>query len=184
MIIDRRSAPLLGCAVTTALGVINNDAQVEIGELVVVFGAGGVGLNIVQFAALVGALPVIAVDSSTESWKWRASSARAIPLIRRPRPISNADLRDIVGPSGADKVIETTGIKSVIEMAYGLTAAKGACVLIGVPSEPVTIYTLPLHFNKVLTGSEGGQCVPDIDIPRVVKLKAAGRMSFEGTHHP
>ncbi|SPP99100.1 MULTISPECIES: hypothetical protein [Bradyrhizobium] len=53
--IDRTSAPLLGCAVTTALGVVNNDAQIAIGEAVVVFGAGGVGLNIVQFAAMAGA---------------------------------------------------------------------------------------------------------------------------------
>ena len=60
--IDEKTAPLLGCAVTTALGVINNDAQVAIGESVVVFGVGGVGLNVVQFAAMVGANPVIAVD--------------------------------------------------------------------------------------------------------------------------
>ena len=60
--IDKKSAPLLGCAVTTALGVINNDAQVAIGESVVVFGVGGVGLNVVQFAAMVGANPVIAID--------------------------------------------------------------------------------------------------------------------------
>ena len=48
---DLKLAPLLGCAVTTAAGVINNDAKVKIGESVVVFGVGGVGLNVVQFAA-------------------------------------------------------------------------------------------------------------------------------------
>ena len=59
---DLRNAPLLGCAVTTAAGVINNDAKVKIGELVVVFGVGGVGLNVVQFAQLAGAYPIVAVD--------------------------------------------------------------------------------------------------------------------------
>src|SRR5246127_1093631 len=59
---DLRNAPLLGCAVTTAAGVINNDAHVKIGESVVVFGVGGVGLNVVQFAQLAGAFPIIAVD--------------------------------------------------------------------------------------------------------------------------
>jgi S-(hydroxymethyl)glutathione dehydrogenase/alcohol dehydrogenase len=44
----------------------------------------------------------------------------------------------------------------------------------------VTISTLPIHFNKVLTGSHGGDCVPDIDIPRIVRLNQAGRLSFEG----
>ena len=59
---DLKVAPLFGCAVTTAAGVINNDAHVKIGESVVVFGIGGVGLNLVQFAHLVGANPIVAVD--------------------------------------------------------------------------------------------------------------------------
>jgi len=59
---DLQTAPLLGCAVTTALGVINNDAKVAIGELVIVMGTGGVGLNVVQFASMVAAHPIVAVD--------------------------------------------------------------------------------------------------------------------------
>ena len=51
-------------------------------------------------------------------------------------------------------------MKSVIELAYDLTHADGICVLVGVPAEKVTIYTLPIHFNKVLTGSHGGDAVP------------------------
>src|SRR3954452_135828 len=59
---DLKVAPLLGCAVTTAAGVINNDAGVKIGESVVVFGVGGVGINVIQFAELAGAYPIVAVD--------------------------------------------------------------------------------------------------------------------------
>src|SRR5271169_3456109 len=59
---DLMVAPLLGCAVTTAAGVINNDAGVKIGESVAVFGIGGVGLNVIQFAHLAGAYPIVAVD--------------------------------------------------------------------------------------------------------------------------
>jgi S-(hydroxymethyl)glutathione dehydrogenase/alcohol dehydrogenase len=177
---DKKIAPLLGCAVTTALGVINNDAKVKIGESVVIFGSGGVGLNLAQCAAMVGAYPIVAVDIVGKKLEMALKFGATHTLNSKTSTNLEADLRNIVGAAGADKVLETTGIKSVIEMAYGLTAAKGTCVLVGVPTEPVTIYTLPLHFNKVLTGSEGGQCVPDIDIPRVVKLKAAGRMSFEG----
>jgi S-(hydroxymethyl)glutathione dehydrogenase/alcohol dehydrogenase len=59
---DLEVAALFGCAVTTGFGVIENNAKLRIGESVVVFGAGGVGLNIVQAAALVTAYPVIAVD--------------------------------------------------------------------------------------------------------------------------
>jgi S-(hydroxymethyl)glutathione dehydrogenase/alcohol dehydrogenase len=89
-------------------------------------------------------------------------------------------VRKITGAGGPDKVIETTGAKSVIELAYNLTHADGTCVLVGVPSEKVSIYTLPIHFNKVLTGSHGGDAVPHVDIPRLIRLIDAGRLSFEG----
>ena len=70
-----RDAPLLGCAVTTAAGVINNDANVKIGESVVIFGVGGVGLNVVQFAELAGANPIVAVDLVDASSTWRRAAA-------------------------------------------------------------------------------------------------------------
>ncbi|KAB2875661.1 MAG: zinc-binding dehydrogenase [Pseudorhodoplanes sp.] len=177
---DLKVAPLLGCAVTTAVGVINNDAKVKIGESVVVFGAGGVGLNVVQFARLVGAHPIVAVDL-LDSKLDMAMKLGATHRINAGQAANlEADLRAIVGDKGADKVIETTGAKAVIEMAYNLTHPDGTCVLVGVPTEKVTIYTLPIHFNKVLTGSHGGNCVPDVDIPRIVKLNQAGRVSFDG----
>src|SRR5262249_45730209 len=88
-------------------------------------------------------------------------------------------IRSIVGAAGPDKVLETTGVKAVIELAYELTHADGTCVLVGVPNEKVTIYTLPIHFNKVLTGSHGGDAAPHIDIPRIIRLVRAGRVSFD-----
>jgi len=175
-----RDAPLLGCAVTTAAGVINNDANVKIGESVVVFGVGGVGLNVVQFANLAGANPIIAIDLVDA--KLDMARARGATHVLNPNDVVDveAEVRKIAGAGGPDKVIETTGAKSVIELAYNLTHADGTCVLVGVPSEKVSIYTLPIHFNKVLTGSHGGDAVPHVDIPRLIRLIEAGRLSFEG----
>ena len=175
-----RDAPLLGCAVTTAAGVINNDANVKIGESVVVFGVGGVGLNVVQFANLAGANPIIAIDLVDA--KLDMARARGATHVLNPNDVADveAEVRKITGAGGPDKVIETTGAKSVIELAYNLTHADGTCVLVGVPSEKVSIYTLPIHFNKVLTGSHGGDAVPHVDIPRLIRLIEAGRLSFEG----
>jgi S-(hydroxymethyl)glutathione dehydrogenase/alcohol dehydrogenase len=175
-----RDAPLLGCAVTTAAGVINNDAKLKIGESVVVFGVGGVGLNVVQFAYLAGAHPIIAVD--LVDGKLDMARARGATHCLNPQAVTDLDseIRKIVGAGGPDKVIETTGAKSVIELAYNLTHADGTCVLVGVPSEKVTIYTLPIHFNKVLTGSHGGDAVPHVDIPRLIRLNKADRLSFDG----
>jgi len=177
---DLRNAPLLGCAVTTAAGVINNDAGVKIGESVVVFGVGGVGLNVVQFAQLAGAYPIVAVDLVDS--KLDMAKERGATHCLNPSTAGDMDaaIRKIVGDKGPDKVIETTGAKQVIELAYNLTHPDGTCVLVGVPSEKVTIYTLPIHFNKVLTGSHGGDAVPQVDIPRLIRLNQAGRLSFDG----
>jgi S-(hydroxymethyl)glutathione dehydrogenase/alcohol dehydrogenase len=178
--IDRKSAPLLGCAVTTALGVVNNDARVAIGESVVVVGVGGVGLNIVQFAAMVGANPLIAVDRLDNKLTMAREFGATHAIQSDDAKEVEARIRTLLGADGADKVIETTGAKAMIELAYQVTAKKGRCVLVGVPHEKVELYTLPLHFDKVLKGSEGGQCQPARDIPRLVRLAEAGRISYDG----
>jgi S-(hydroxymethyl)glutathione dehydrogenase/alcohol dehydrogenase len=179
---DLRTAPLLGCAVTTAAGVVNNDAHLKIGESVAIFGAGGVGLNLVQFAALAGGYPIVAVDLLDH--KLEMARARGATHIINSSGMKDAEIADairaIVGRDGPDKVFETTGVKSVIENAYELAHKDGTCVLIGVPREKVTINTLPIHFNKILTGSEGGGALPHIDIPRIIRLVNAGRLSFDG----
>jgi S-(hydroxymethyl)glutathione dehydrogenase / alcohol dehydrogenase len=179
---DLKVAPLLGCAVTTAAGVINNDAHLKIGESVAIFGVGGVGLNMVQFAALAGGNPIVAVDLLDH--KLAMAKARGATHTINSSGMAAADvadaIRDIVGRDGPDKAIETTGVKSVIESAYELTHKDGTIVLVGVPHEKVTINTLPIHFNKILTGSEGGSAKPHIDIPRIIRLVKSERLSFDG----
>ena len=110
---DLKVAPLLGCAVTTAAGVINNDAKVKIGESVVVFGVGGVGLNVVQFAQLAGANPIVAVDLLDNKLDM-AKTRGATHCAQRGQTVADmdAEIRKIVGAKGPDKVIETTGVKA------------------------------------------------------------------------
>ena len=67
-------------------------------------------------------------------------------------------------------VIETTGKSEIIELAYNLTSETGKTILVGVPQKKITIYSLPLHFEKVLTGSHGGSIKPDYDIPNYINL--------------
>ena len=138
------------------------------------------GLNVVQFAHLAGANPIVAVDLI--DGKLDMAKARGATHTLNSAKVKDipAAIRDIVGSKGPDKVIETTGVKQVIEQAYDLTHADGTCVLVGVPNEKVTIYTLPIHFNKVLTGSHGGDAAPHVDIPRLIRLTKAGRLSFDG----
>ena len=94
-----------------------------------------------------------------------------------------AELAAIAGPGGFDVAIETTGVADVIETAYEATSARGRVVLVGVPRKSArhpSFYTLPLHFDKVLTGSEGGGSRPDLDIPKLIRLHEAGKLSLKG----
>ena len=133
-----------------------------------------------QFAHLVGANPIVAIDLIDHKLDMAKARGATHCLNSGKLGDTAAEIRKIVGPKGPDKVLETTGVKSVIELAYELTGADGTCVLVGVPNEKVTIYTLPIHFNKVLTGSHGGDARPHIDIPRIISLVNAGRISFDG----
>jgi len=179
---DMRLAPLFGCAVTTAMGVINRDAKVEIGQSVVIFGVGGVGVNVVQSAALASANPIIAVDVVDSKLEWVKTFGATHAFNSARTPNLAEEIRKIVGPRGADVVIDTTGRAKVIELAYDLTQPDGRTVCVGVPrkGDNISIYSLPLHFNKVLTGSHGGDSRPHIDIPRYIGLIKAGKMTLEG----
>jgi S-(hydroxymethyl)glutathione dehydrogenase / alcohol dehydrogenase len=177
---DPESGALLGCAVTTALGVVNNNAKLGIGESVAVFGTGGVGLNIIQFAAKVGAYPIIGIDLHDHKLELARKLGATHTLNAREGDLRGA-IRKIVGAQGVDVAIENTGVADVIETAYEATAPQGRVILVGVPQKAArhpSFYTLPLHFKKVLTGSEGGDCHPEIDIPKLVRLCQAGRLDF------
>lgn len=177
---DLRLAPLFGCAVTTAFGVINNDAQVKVGQSVVVFGVGGVGINIVQAASLVTAYPIIAIDRFDEKLKTAKKFGATHALLAND--LIDSNVRAIVGSGGADVVIDTTGNGRVIEAAYELTHPDGKTILVGVPKkgDNISIYSLPLHFKKVLKGSHGGSSEPHVDIPRLIRLYKAGKFSLDG----
>lgn len=176
---DLEVAALFGCAVTTGFGVVQNNAQVRIGESAVVFGAGGVGLNIVQAAALVSAYPLIAVDLYDNRLEL-ARQMGATHVINARNEDAKARIRDIVGAAGVDHFIDNTGQPAIIQAGYELTGPKGRVTLVGVPRKgnDVSIYSLPLHFGKVMSGSHGGETVPEQDIPRYHSLFKAGRIKL------
>ncbi len=179
---DMKLAPLFGCAVTTAMGVINNDARVKIGQSVVVFGVGGVGLNIVQAADMVSAHPIIGVDLYDQKLEMAKRFGATHCFNSNSKLDFGEKIRKVVGQKGADVVIDTTGNCRMIELAYELTHPDGRTILVGVPRKEnkVSIYTLPLHFKKVLKGSHGGGAEPHIDIPRYIRLCQCGKMKLDG----
>jgi Zn-dependent alcohol dehydrogenase len=176
---DLEVAALFGCAVTTGFGVIENNAKVRIGESVVVFGAGGVGLNIVQAANLVGAYPVIAVDLFDNRLDL-AKSLGATHLINAKTQDAKSEIEKIIGVNNLDHFIDNTGQPSIIEQGYQITKPQGKVTLVGVPKKGnnINIYSLPLHFGKKISGSQGGEAVPQDDIPRYHNLFNNGRIKL------
>lgn len=173
--IDMEIASLYGCAVTTGFGSVINDAKIAIGQSVVIVGAGAVGLCAILGAKLVSAHPIIAIDIEDSKLEM-AKGFGATYCINSKNAAYFDDVMRITEGKGADAVIETTGLSRVIETAYQMTASSGITVLVGVPPHdaPATIDTLPLHFEKRITGSHGGGIFPDRDIPAFLKVQEAG----------
>ena len=176
---DPEVAALFGCAVTTGFGVVNNNARLAIGESIAIFGAGGIGLNIVQGAALAGGNPIVALDRFDNRLDL-ARSLGATHAINVMKADAAEEIKKIVGHDGVDVAVDNTGNVDVIALASRLTNARGRTVLVGVPPKDSTaaISTLPLHFEKRLIGSHGGECRPDVDIPRYVRMVRERRLAL------
>lgn len=174
------AAALFGCAITTGFGVIENNAGLRMGEAVVVFGAGGIGLNMIQAAALLSASVIIAVDLF-DSRLELARQLGATHTINSSREDAEARISELLEGQPLDVFIDNTGVPAVIEQGYRLTRGQGRVILVGVPRQGsnVSLHTLPLHFGKLLTGSHGGESQPARDIPRYLRLLQQGRLQLD-----
>ncbi len=172
---------LLADTLTTGFGIINNDAKVKSGESVVIFGVGGIGLGAVLGAKLAGANPIIGVDLHDHKLA-KAAAYGLTHQINASRENAAERVKEIL-EGLADVTIDGTGNPKVIETAYDLAKLRGGrCVLFGVMphNQRVSIHTLPLHFGRILTGSEGGQSHPDRDIPEILCKVAASGLDLSG----
>ncbi|WP_353432653.1 zinc-binding dehydrogenase [Polynucleobacter sp. MWH-UH23A] len=169
--VDLMTAALYGCAVTTGFGVIDNRAQVKLGENIVVFGSGGIGLNIIQAARLAGANQVIAVDLYDNRLEL-SRHCGATELINSATQDPWSVIKSLLGDQDLDVFIDNTGNHEIISKGYEMISSRGRVVLVGVPKKGArtSIDTLPLHFGKSIAGTHGGEAVPHKDIPRYMNL--------------
>jgi S-(hydroxymethyl)glutathione dehydrogenase/alcohol dehydrogenase len=126
-------------------------------------------------AKLAGAHPIIAVDIQDRKLSKAREYGATHTINTRNENLAETVARILGGP--ADVVIDGTGNPAVIDQEWKITANKGRLVLIGVMrhDQQFSLNTLPLHFGKVLTGSEGGASVPHVDIPRYLRMIRDGR---------
>ena len=164
---------LLGCGMTTALGIINNDANIKFGESVLILGCGGVGLNLIQGAVLANAYPVVGMDIN--------ENKRSLALKLGVSSFINSSKEDIsdFNIENFDVIIDTTGNTEVIAKTIQLLSDNGRYIFVGQP-KPGREITIPNGVDlwtpsgKTIKVSQGGSTVPHEDIPKYVRMQKAG----------
>ncbi|HEX2619093.1 MAG TPA: Zn-dependent alcohol dehydrogenase [Phototrophicaceae bacterium] len=173
-------AALVGCAVATGVGAAMYTAGVRPGESVVVLGCGGVGLNVLQGAALCGAGTIIAVDTNAAKMDLARQFGATHTLISDAQTL--AAIRALTGGRGADHVIEAVGIPALQELALEATRPGGMAVLAGL-SAMGTATNLPgavlTRTEKTVKGSYYGSVNPARDFPLMLDLYMAGKLKLD-----
>ncbi len=174
---------LLGCGLSTALGTINDEANVKFGESVLIVGAGGLGLNLVKAAKLAGAYPIVSVDIH-DSKKEVAESLGAHFFINSKTHKISDELYEKFGIKDVDVVIETSGSKQALEDTIPLLSGSGRYIMVGQPKpgESVELKNANHMFGgegKMIKATQGGKFSPSKDIPRYVRLHKAGILNID-----
>src|ERR1041384_5770362 len=110
-------ACLIGCGVMTGVGAVINTVRVQPGQSVAVFGAGGVGLNVVQGAVLAGANPIVAVDLNDRKLGF-AKQFGATHTINAASSDPVSAILDMTGMRGVDYAFEVIGVPDVVMQAF------------------------------------------------------------------
>ncbi len=133
--IPATSAALIGCAVSTGYGVVRNVARVRPGDAVVVFGVGGIGVNVLQTARLSGAARILAVDVNPAKAEVAASFGAHDTLIAQPSDGGDVLAELIRTQIGVpvDVAVECSGAPAAIDAAVACTAWGGTTALVGIP---------------------------------------------------
>jgi S-(hydroxymethyl)glutathione dehydrogenase / alcohol dehydrogenase len=182
----RQDAPFdkvcyIGCGVTTGIGAVLFTAEVEAGANVVVFGLGGIGLNVIQGAKMVGAGKIIGVDINPA----REAMARQFGMTHFINPKSVDNVVDAIvqlTDGGADYSFEcignTTTMRQALECCH---KGWGRSIIIGVAAAGQEIATRPFQLvtGRVWKGSAFGGARGRSDVPKIVDWYMEGKISID-----
>jgi S-(hydroxymethyl)glutathione dehydrogenase / alcohol dehydrogenase len=170
----------IGCAVVTGIGAVNNAAQVKAGENVVVIGAGGVGLNVIQGAKLAGCNQIVAVDLRPSALEL-AKQFGATETIEASSEKVADKVRKLTDSRGVDFAFDTVGTSSSITQALDSVCKGGTVVLTGLSRIDATasIQTFPFVMQeRRLIGSVYGSGCPLLEVPRLLALYEEGKLKL------
>lgn len=182
----RKDAPFdkvcyIGCGVTTGIGAVVFTAKVEAGANIAVFGLGGIGLNVIQGARMVGADKIIGIDINPA----REAMAREFGMTHFLNPNETDNIVDAIvqlTDGGADFSFECIGNTQVMRQALECThKGWGRSIIIGVAEAGAEISTRPFQLvtGRKWEGSAFGGARGRTDVPRIVDWYMEGKIKID-----
>jgi S-(hydroxymethyl)glutathione dehydrogenase/alcohol dehydrogenase len=172
----------IGCGVTTGIGAVINTAKVEPGSRVVVFGLGGIGLNVIQGARMVGASQIVGVDLNPA----RRALAQKLGMTDfvNPNEVSGDVVAHLVALTGggADYSFECIGnVKTMRQALECCHKGWGVSVIIGVAGAGQEIATRPFQLvtGRVWKGTAFGGARGRTDVPKIVDWYMQGKIAID-----
>ncbi|MFI6940476.1 Zn-dependent alcohol dehydrogenase [Streptomyces sp. NPDC050418] len=174
------SAALIGCGVLTGVGAVLNRARVDRGDSVVVIGAGGIGLNVLQGARIAGATTIVAVDANPAKEAAARQFGATHFIDASAVDDTGAAVKELL-PTGADHVFECVGNPALIRQAVDLLDRHGQAILLGMTGAKVEASFLPaaMFLDKSILGCRYGSSRPQRDIPLYASLYQQGRLLLD-----
>jgi S-(hydroxymethyl)glutathione dehydrogenase/alcohol dehydrogenase len=176
------TACYIGCGVTTGVGAVVNTAKVEANARCIVFGLGGIGLNVIQGLKLVGAAQIVGVDvnPAREAWGRRFGMTDFVD----PKTVEGDLVAHLVALTGggADYTFDATGKVEVMRQALEAShRGWGESIIIGVAEAGREIATRPFQLvtGRVWRGTAFGGARGRTDVPRVVDWYMDGRIQID-----
>jgi len=172
----------IGCGVTTGIGAVINTAAVEPGANVIVFGLGGIGLNVLQAAKLVGANKIIGVDINSDKREW--GERFGMTHFVNPKDVKGDLVAHLVEltDGGADYTFDCTGNTDVMRDALeACHRGWGVSVVIGVAEAGKEICTRPFQLvtGRVWKGTAFGGAKGRTDVPKIVDWYMNGKIEID-----
>ena len=172
----------VGCGVTTGIGAVTNTAKVQAGDNVIVFGLGGIGLNVLQGAKMVGANMIVGVDINDDRKEW--GERFGMTHFVNPRNIKGDVVQHLVEltDGGADHTFDATGNTEVMRQALeACHRGWGVSTIIGVAEAGKEMSTRPFQLvtGRVWQGTAFGGAKGRTDVPKIVDWYMNGKIQID-----
>lgn len=173
---------IMGCAVMTGYGSVMNAARVTRGASVAVLGCGGIGLSVIQAAAIAGARTIVAIDVAEDRLARARDFGATHTLINSTLPPGFAPLRtslDAVVPGGTDFAFECTGVAALGPAPLALVRHGGTAVQVSGIEQTIPFDCTLFEWDKTYINPLYGQCDPDRDFPVLQRHYLSGALMLD-----